>query len=129
MALFHYFKEMCLVNSRILYEHDGHKDTTKDSYRSGSATSLVRPYSTSQTTKRLNAHAMDRLAVAAFEHFPAQFEDKKHRPLCKVCSHMKIRAQAHFYSPVFNVSQRISNCFGIYHTALDIRLAREQLNH
>ena len=127
MALFHYFKEMCLVNSHILYEQDGHKGTVKD-FRREIVTGLVQPYMASQPTQSPNANAMGRLAVAAFGHFPAQFEDKKHRPNCKVCSLVKVRAQTRFYCPVCNVALCVSTCFRIYHTAENIRAAREQVN-
>ena len=127
MALFNYFKEMCLVNSHNVYEQDGHKGTVKDFHRE-IVTGLVQPYMASQPTQSPNANAMGRLAVAAFGHFPAQFEDKKHRPNCKVCSLVKVHAQTRFYCPVCNVALCVSTCFRIYHTAENIRAAREQVN-
>ncbi|XP_012939283.1 piggyBac transposable element-derived protein 4-like [Aplysia californica] len=126
-ALYHYLKDLSLVNGCILMVRDGHSTSAKD-FRKSVVDALIRPHMIRrQNDRHQTNNAVDRLNAAAFGHFPAKFADPKHRPVCKVCASVKKRAQCRHYCPTCNVALCIDNCFRIYHTAKDIKEARQQL--
>ncbi|XP_035827692.1 piggyBac transposable element-derived protein 4-like [Aplysia californica] len=129
LALYHYVKDACLVNAHILYKRSGGKDNVKD-FRSAVVDALIKPHMAVRKSKcRPQPNpTVDRLSAAQFGHFPAKYLDPKHRPVCKVCATIKKRAQTRFHCPQCNTALCVDrDCFRIWHTAVDVKQARQQL--
>ena len=127
-ALYHYIKDLALVNSHILLKQDGSNLCVKD-YRMGLVDGLVKPHLVTRKNTRPQPNVVDRLNAAALGHFPAKYTDPKHRPVCKVCATIKKRSQTRHFCPTCNVALCVDGCFRIYHTEQDLKAAREQLDH
>jgi hypothetical protein len=90
-ALFHFMKEMALVNSYILYQADTPVRPILDAanFRRQVAEKLVSALPRNTAAKRgrqSNTTPEDLEARLTERHFPIQFVDPKYKPNCVVCS-------------------------------------------
>ena len=87
-VIWHFIKEVAMVNGRIIYNKQRPKEEQLDTikYREEVIRSLLSGFSR-ETPKRAGRKPTCELANRRIErHYPSEFEDKNHRPNCSVCS-------------------------------------------
>ncbi|XP_005096839.1 piggyBac transposable element-derived protein 4-like [Aplysia californica] len=128
-ALYHFVKEVAMVNAFALYKAKQSKETFAKDFRNALIDQLVSPHMKNyQRARQARPNpAAPRLSAAESLHFPRKYTDPKHRPRCRVCAPANIRAQTRHYCPSCDVALCIDNCFELYHTKSDYVTARRAL--
>ena len=114
MALYHYIREMCVVNAYVLAKEDGYVDNQK-TFREELIDLLVRPQLRRKQAKAMKKPKLvpNRLEASRLGHFPKKSDQ---RLRCVLCSQNKKRSTSRFSCGRCGVSLCIDSCFEIFHT-------------
>ncbi|XP_071490416.1 piggyBac transposable element-derived protein 4-like [Diadema antillarum] len=119
---YHFTMEVALVNAYIAFRMAGHKMSTRD-FRCRVIEGLLNGYRASRYRRTPSPPIADNEARLIERHFPAEFEDRQHRPDCYVCSDRRRgrRRQTRTYCRQCGLAMCCIPCFEIYHTRKDFR--------
>ncbi|XP_071502739.1 piggyBac transposable element-derived protein 4-like [Diadema antillarum] len=119
---YHFTMEVALVNAYIAFRMAGHKMSTRD-FRCRVIEGLLNGYRASRYRRTPSPPIADNEARLTELHFPAEFEDRQHRPDCYVCSDRRRgrRRQTRTYCRQCGLAMCCIPCFEIYHTRKDFR--------
>ncbi|XP_071489198.1 piggyBac transposable element-derived protein 4-like [Diadema antillarum] len=119
---YHFTMEVALVNAYIAFRMAGHKMSTRD-FRCRVIEGLLNGYRASRYRRTPSPPIADNEARLTERHFPAEFEDRQHRPDCYVCSDRRRgrRRQTRTYCRQCGLAMCCIPCFEIYHTRKDFR--------
>ena len=126
-SVFHYIKEVALINGLICYRLNKDASMTAKNFRELVLESLIQNQVNRKRQKRNTIaptpNIDDRLTG---RHFPNTYTVKSYKPNCLVCKSCQKRAQTRYYCPVCNVPLCIVPCFELYHTAVNYSTVRQR---
>ena len=132
MTIYHRYREVALVNGYILYRKslpENVRPMSAVSFREQVIDGLLegREIGASKKGRPSLTEKPDRLTG---RHFPAQYNNPKHRPECVVCSDRmnKSRVQTKFYCRNCEKAMCPTDCFMLYHTQKDFKAAFRNRN-
>ena len=121
-ALWHYVREVCVVNAYILAKEDSYT-STQLAYRHELIDKLVSPQLKRREAMSIRSPSLshrNRLEASKLGHFPQKSNQRRR---CALCSKYNKRSTSRYSCAPCGVALCIDSCFYIHHTAKNTRTA------